>query len=162
MWLPPYFGSYEHLLNALLHNPFIGSGGGGVSPLNNHRHAGRDERRETEQPDSTVALAFLVTAAGVKDAAAGMTDKSKAEEIVSFTESAVADFLDGYCGTPWPHHWPGPPPWWVSQLASQLTLVASALQPGALKSSLNAYASQALDISVANSAGARQAELARR
>ena len=158
MWLPPYFGSYEQLLNALLHNPFLGSGRVGVSPLTTHR----DERREPEPPDTTVALAFLVTAAGVKDAAARMTDKGKAEEIIFSSESAVADFLDDYCKTPWPHHWPGPPPWWVSQLVSQLTLVASTLQPGAIQSSLNAYASRALDINVSSSAGARQAELARR
>ena len=29
MWVPSYFGSYEHLLKELLHNPFLGSGQGG-------------------------------------------------------------------------------------------------------------------------------------
>ncbi len=30
--LPPYLGTWDELLQALLHNPFLGSGGGGIPP----------------------------------------------------------------------------------------------------------------------------------
>jgi hypothetical protein len=32
VWLPPYLGSWQELLNALLHDPFLGSGKGGYIP----------------------------------------------------------------------------------------------------------------------------------
>ena len=31
-WVPPYFGTWEQLVNELLHNPFLGSGRGGYPP----------------------------------------------------------------------------------------------------------------------------------
>ncbi|MGI8960530.1 MAG: hypothetical protein ACR2IV_12345, partial [Bryobacteraceae bacterium] len=32
-WVPPYFGSYEQLINELLQNPFLGSGRPGHPPV---------------------------------------------------------------------------------------------------------------------------------
>ncbi len=43
-WVPPYFGSYERLLQELLHNPFLGSGQG-------HPHLAHAEARFKPQPD---------------------------------------------------------------------------------------------------------------
>lgn len=147
MWVPPYFGSYEHLLKELLHNPFLGSWQGGP-----HRAASFENPQPspwlTAQPNPAQhAVALLIAAATAKETAAAMSDKGLAKQIVASAEASIAQVMDDYCATPpkavpWP--FPGPPPW-VWEIASQLTAAANTLQEGSLRASLLQISGRVLD-----------------
>jgi hypothetical protein len=89
------------------------------------------------------AAAFLVSAASTIDAAANMTNPGAAEQIVASAQNAIAQFLDSddIC-PPWPY--PGPPPWLID-LASDLAIIANALQAGSLRTAVLKVAGQVLD-----------------
>jgi hypothetical protein len=140
MWLPPYLGSEEQLIQELLHNPFLGS-----SHNPPHRlMADRAAVREYSHPHSgggNIAqhvAALLVSAATAKDTASAVGNKEAANQITTSAENTISQVLDDFCGTPprtvpWP--FPGPPPW-VWEIASQLTAAANTLQEGSLRTSL--------------------------
>jgi hypothetical protein len=143
--------------------PVLGYGGFHYSRWINNRaidHASAERSRRTEQignprgpvddvfpqlnPDPVPwAVAFLVSAASSKAAAANMANKVPAEQIIAGADQAIASFIDGddIC-PPWP--FPGPPPW-LSMIASELTLVANTLQEGVLRTSILQMAGQVLD-----------------
>lgn len=146
MWLPPYFGSYEHLLKELLHNPFLGSGQGGVPP-----RAFEDPQpspwRAAHIGPAQQAVALLISAATAKETASAMADKELAKQIVASADAAISEVMDDYCGTPprkvpWP--FPGPPPW-VWEIASELTAVANTFQAGSLRTNLVEISGRVLD-----------------
>jgi hypothetical protein len=89
------------------------------------------------------AVAFLVATVSSKEAAANMTDKESAKQIIAAANAAIAEYIDGddIC-PPWPY--PGPPPW-LSVIASELTLVANTLQEGSLRTNILQIAGQVLD-----------------
>lgn len=165
MWLPPYLGSYEQLLNELLHphpQPHhiyqvaarlagaVPGAAAGPSP---------DPWRAPEASPAREAVAILISAATAKEAAAAMADKARAKQIVASAEATIADALDDYCGTPprkvpWP--FPGPPPW-VWDIASQLTTVGNTLQEGALRTSLLQMSGRVLDKGLAQTSTAAAA-----
>ena len=89
------------------------------------------------------SVAFLVSAVSSAQAAANMTNKSAAQQIVAATNQSIAAFIDSddIC-PPWP--WPGPPPW-LSIIASELTLVANTMQEGSLRTAILQVAGQVLD-----------------
>jgi hypothetical protein len=97
------------------------------------------------------AVAFLVTTVSSKDAAANMSNKEAAQQIIAAANAAISEYIDGddIC-PPWP--WPGPPPW-LSVIASELTLVANSLQEGTLRNNILQVAGQVLDRSQAVGAG---------
>jgi hypothetical protein len=140
MWLPPYLGSEEQLIQELLHNPFLGS-----SHTPPHRlMSDRAAVRESSHPHSgggNIAhhvAALLVSAATAKDTASAVGNKEAANQITTSAENAISQALDDFCGTPpravpWP--FPGPRPW-VWEIASQLTATANTLQEGSLRTSL--------------------------
>ena len=80
------------------------------------------------------AVAFLVAVVTSKEAAATMTNKEAAQQIITAADEKIATFIDGddIC-PPWPH--PGQPPW-LSIIASELTFVANTLQAGSLRTSI--------------------------
>jgi hypothetical protein len=136
--LPPYFGSYEDLVNALLHDPFLGSGRGG------HIHRLQaDEVALNPQPlppgerlSRNAAVQYVVSLVNMREVSATMGRENGAAVRAS-ADAALQAFIDDFCGTPprripWP--WPGPPPW-VVPLASELVSVANA-ETGALRDSL--------------------------
>ena len=147
MWLPPYFGSYEHLLKELLHNPFLGSGQGGPHRAAAFEGPVPDPWRAAYTSPARQAVALLVSAATAKETAAAMSDKSHAKQIAASADAAISEVLDDYCGTPprkvpWP--FPGPPPW-VWEIASELTAAANTFQEGALRTSLLQISGRVLD-----------------
>lgn len=162
MWVPPYFGSYEHLLKELLHNPFLGSGQGGPHRASLVEGPVPDPWRTAQASPARQAVALLVSAATAKETAAAMSDKAHAKQIVASADATISEVLDDYCGTPprkvpWP--FPGPPPW-VWEIASELTMAANTLQEGALRTSLLQISGRVLDkglsqSGVAAAAGAR-------
>lgn len=137
-----------------LTNPFLGSGRGGYLephdiPVVIRTGGGRleDERRSglTRRggaDPSPWILEFLVSAVSSKEAASEMKNQEAAQQIRSAADTAISEFLDDYCGTPWP--FPGPPPW-VSATASQLTWAAYNLQAGGLRTGLLQLVGQMLD-----------------
>jgi hypothetical protein len=88
-------------------------------------------------------VAFLVSTVSSKVAAANMTNKAAAQQIVAAADQTITAFIDSDDICPrWPY--PGPPPW-LSIIASELTLAASTLQEGALRAGLLQVAGQVLD-----------------
>lgn len=145
--LPPYLGSWEELVKALLHNPFLGSGAGGP-----HRFAERQTASATEFPnpdDTTVShhpprpneyTASLLAQVSLRQAATRLP-KEQGKEIIGQIDGAIADEIDFICGSV-PiilrlRHWPPPPPpWTFSSVAAELTLIANTLQEGGLRTEL--------------------------
>ena len=137
-WVPPYFGSYEQLVQELLGNPFLGGGGTGRPP----RVEALSHREATEAPSAGVqypvpdpwragAAGYLVSVLALREAAAAAGDAGAG--VVRSADSAIDQFIDEYCGTNWHPPWPVPGPGpWVFGLASQLSLIANTLQEGAL------------------------------
>jgi hypothetical protein len=96
------------------------------------------------EPDTIgKALAFLVSSANTKVAAANMSNKELAKQVVAAADNGILQFLDSddIC-PPWPY--PGPPIPLVD-LASELTLVANTIQDGSLRAALLSVAGQVLD-----------------
>jgi ABC-type glycerol-3-phosphate transport system substrate-binding protein len=94
-------------------------------------------------PISGEAVAFLVSAVSSKAAAANMTNKAAAQQIIAAADQAIAAFIDSDDICPrWPY--PGPPPW-LSIIASELTLVANTLQEGSLRTGILQAAGRVLD-----------------
>jgi len=108
---------------------------------------------ERNNPDPVPwSVAFLVSAASSIQAAANMTNKSAALQIIAAASQAIAAFLDSDDICPrWP--WPGPPPW-LSIIASELTLYANTLQEGGLRNGILQIAGQVLDRAQVLAAGA--------
>jgi hypothetical protein len=104
----------------------------------------RHGESERNNPDPVPwSVAFLVSAASSIQAAANMTNKSAAQQIIAAANQAIAAFLDSDDICPrWP--WPGPPPW-LSIIASELTLYANTLQEGSLRNGILQVAGQVLD-----------------
>ena len=104
----------------------------------------RHGESERNNPDPVPwSVAFLVSAASSIQAAANMTNKSAAKQIIAAANQAIAAFLDSDDICPrWP--WPGPPPW-LSIIASELTLYANTLQEGSLRKGILQVAGQVLD-----------------
>jgi len=102
------------------------------------------------------AVASLVSAVSLKEAASAMGNKEAGRQAAAIAEGAIAQILDD-CGTP-PHWPPGPPPWWVFMVASEVTFIANTLQEGSLRTELLHVASQALERGVTRKeTGARAA-----
>jgi hypothetical protein len=99
---------------------------------------------ERNNPDPVPwSVAFLVSAASSIQAAANMTNKTAAQQIIAAANQAITAFLDSDDMCPrWP--WPGPPPW-LSIMASELALYANTLQEGGLRNGILQIAGQVLD-----------------
>ena len=111
--------------------------------IGNPRGGGSDVFPQFNPAPVPWAVAFLVSAASSKAAAAHMTNKTAAEQIIAGAEQAITSFLDSDDICPrWP--FPGPPPW-LSIIASELTLVANTLQEGRLRANILEIAGQLLD-----------------
>jgi hypothetical protein len=94
------------------------------------------------------SVAFLVSAVSSKAAAANMTNKAAAQQIIASADQAITAFIDSDDICPrWPY--PGPPPW-LAIIASELTLVANTLQDGALRTGILQVAGRVLDRAALN------------
>jgi hypothetical protein len=111
--------------------------------IGNPRWPGDDVFPQLNPDPVPWAVAFLLSAASSKAAAANMANKVAAQQIIAGADQAIASFIDSddIC-PPWP--FPGPPPW-LSIIASELTLVANTLQEGLLRTGILQIAGQVLD-----------------
>lgn len=148
-WLPPYLGSWEELVNAELHNPFLGSGSHGRPPSilsEEMRMAGPIPVpwRMGPSPDSwhlgpiplpwRLAVSYLVSTISLKEAASHLQDEQLKKELTERAELSISRFIDDYCGTGRsrphiPRPWPGPPPW-IQPTVSALVMVAHSYSEG--------------------------------
>jgi hypothetical protein len=84
-----------------------------------------------------------------------MTNTAAAQQIIAAANETISGFLDSDDICPrWPY--PGPPPW-LGIVASELTIAANLLQPGALQTGILQVAGMVLDRSVALGTGAASA-----
>jgi len=89
------------------------------------------------------SVAFLVSKVSSKEAAANMTNKAAAQQIIADADEAITEFIDSDDICPrWPY--PGPSPW-LSIIASVLTFVANTMQVGSLRIGILQVAGQVLD-----------------
>ena len=132
--VPPYFGSWKHMLDELLHNPFLGGG-----PLPGHRNLMVESNKETgPSPDPWQPLtSLMMMAAGLRDLAAHLPDSQK--PLSGAIGETVAEWDDWFCGTP-PHPWP-----WVIASAVELLGIASTMQPGSLRTAIATQATRVLE-----------------
>ncbi len=150
-WVPPYFGSYEQLVNELLHDPFLGSGRPRPHAATELSRTGTPATETTAlhpqpQPWRSGAVSYLVTAVSMKEIAA-QTRGNLQEQLTQNADAAIDQFLDDFCGTPpskIPWHWPGPPPW-NSVLAAELAMVANTLQSGFMRTELLSLAGRIIE-----------------
>jgi hypothetical protein len=121
--LPPYLGTWDELVQALLNNPFLGSGRTPISHL---------MKTQSEGPDPhpwTPATALFVVAAGLKDIVSRLPEGGKSQ-LGSALNQAVDDWDEWYCGNgprPGPH---------VMQTAGELLAFAGTLEAGSLRTNI--------------------------
>ena len=115
-------------------------------PYDPFKHDGggpNDERRPLGPENfASEAVAFLVSAVSLKEAAEGMPNKAAAQRIVAEVDSTISASIDDICP-----RWPGPPPPWplVSQIVAEVTLFANSLAPGSLRTGLAQVGSRILE-----------------
>lgn len=105
----------------------------------------RSSRDPSPQPWQA-AVSQLLRAAQAKDLAIRLPEGQQKGALKS-AGAAIDSILDDWCGTPpkfpYPWPWPGPPPW-VWEIASELSLVASSVQPGSLQDVIQEISAQVL------------------
>ena len=121
--LPPYLGSWEELIEKLLHNPYLGSGGG-PRPRPHQTHI--EEFGPQPDPWSPTA-SLLVMVAAFKDIAARLPESQK--PVASALRAAAEDWEDGICPPPRPRPH-------VIAAAVELLALASSLKEGSVRNSL--------------------------
>ena len=135
MWIPPSLGGdYERLLKALLNNPFLGGGGGGVPPRT-HLDASSDPMLA-----SIRVVTSLIGLVSLKEAASRLKESPAKKDLLGSINSSIAADIDDIC-PPWP--WPGPPPW-VLAIVSTLVFAANTVHEGGLRTAIQDVATQVL------------------
>jgi len=126
--LPPYLGSWQELVNALLHNPFLGSGHGGTPHRTHNYPEARLLESDGPQPSPWYeAIMGIVGLVCLKQSVSKMAAGPEKTALVQGINSSIIAAIDD-CGTPYGHwHWPGPPPL-VLGIASALVFVANTFQ----------------------------------
>ncbi|HTS65702.1 MAG TPA: hypothetical protein VMH28_26950 [Candidatus Acidoferrales bacterium] len=148
-WVPPYLGSWEQLIDAVLHDPTLGSGRG-KRPYVTHLDAFEENRYADPPPPRpwTPAASYLLSAISTLVAAESLPDGAQKTEVIGRANQVIDDFIDDFCGTP-PHPWPFPWPWpgpapWVMPVVSELTVIANGFQQGAMRDAVQAAAGKML------------------
>ena len=166
-WLPPYLGSWEQLMAALLHNPFLGGGGGGIPP-STHPEAmmsspgiarlGLPGLGLEPNPSPWVsAVSSLIAVISLREVASKMPDGQVKIGLSKRVDSAISSFIDD-CGTKhpgWP--WPGPPPW-AYPIASELAVAANTITEGNVRNEVLQVAGQIIE-RASGSSGRREIKL---
>lgn len=97
MWLPPYWGSYQHFVHDLVHSPFLGSGQGGI-----HNPHGLHAIPFAFGPSPVPwTVPFVISVLANREASLAIASGQASRQAVANADHAIADFLN-YCGTPCP------------------------------------------------------------
>jgi len=131
--LPPYLGSWDELVKALLNNPFLGSGQGGFPPRANaemFREGGAVMDPQPSPWRPAMAASFFTSLIAMKQVASHLGSEGRAFN--QAVDQAIEDLLDDFCGTP-PHIPPSPGPLAVGV---ELIAFARALPEGELRNTI--------------------------
>jgi len=144
-WVPPYFGSWDHLvayvIQSALHPPH--------GPLpRTHLEAAHHTSGSAQGPSPDPwrqAVSALVAAVNVQQLAATVEGPMRGQ-LERSASASIAQVLDDYCGTPprkvpWPY--PGPPPWNFA-IASELNAIANMVTTAGMRDGLQKVAGQVL------------------
>lgn len=159
--LPPYLGSWEELVKALLHNPFLGSGAGGPQRLAERQSMSAgfpnpDDTTVSHHPPRPNEFTSLLLAQISLRQAATRLSKEQGNEVIARIDQTVADEIDFICGNGIPvivgfHPPPPPPPYWTfSAVVSELTLIANTMQEGGLRNEVERVAGVLLEAGLKN------------
>jgi hypothetical protein len=142
---PSYLGSWDELVNALLHNPFLGGGRGGVPPRVKAEMSREGGPEMGPQPDPwfvSTATSFLTSLIALKQVASHLDGEGRAFERAA--DRALEEMLDEFCGTA-PHVPPRP---WPLVVGVELIAFARSLPDGELKSRIIAIGGTVVQRSV--------------
>jgi len=131
--LPPYLGSWEELVNALLHNPSLGGGRGGIPhqvAAEMIRQGGPEMGPQPEPWFVSTATSFFTSIITMKQVASQLNGEGRSFERAA--DRALEEILDEFCGTP-PHFPPRP---WPLLVGIELIAFARALPEGELKNAI--------------------------
>jgi hypothetical protein len=162
--LPPYLGSYEELVAALLHDPFLGSGrprprmlqSEGASPDLNPQPL--PPGRSHQFTEENAAVRYLASVVNMKELGRTLGESPAGRQLSAQAETAFSEFLDDFCGTPprrIPWHWPVPGPW-VLALATEMVTVANT-QSGVMREGMMQMAARIAEKGVGAGAQAKSA-----
>jgi len=93
---------------------------------------GHAEGPQPASPFPNATVHYLTMLVSMKEVAETMENRESGREFEANIESSIAQFIDDYCGTPWPL--PGGPPW-AAILAAELVSAAN-LHTGPLRTGL--------------------------
>jgi hypothetical protein len=172
-WVPPYFGSWDELVQSVLDaatNTLGGSGGRppgalmmrsalGASPWSAWgpgpqpwvfgSRPGPVPWAWGPVPDPWLPpVSYLISVLSLKEVVGRIPNEQTQQEFSTRIDAAVIDIIDDWCPTrprPWP--WPGPPPW-IIPIVSELAFTAHQLQEGRLKEDILQVAGQVIQKSL--------------
>jgi hypothetical protein len=141
--LPPYLGTWEELVQALLHNPFLG---GGRGPHPHALEALKERLGPAPDPWSPTA-SLLVLAASLRDLASHLPEGQKG--LGAAISQTVADWEDGICPPPRPRPH-------VIAAAVELLAFADTIEAGSLRTNMVREAGTILEKSFATGGQGKQ------
>lgn len=149
-WVPPYFGSWDELIKAVLNNPHLGEPPRKPVPYTDYML--RDPVPNAwavagPQPNTwSPAISFLISAISLNQVTRHMPEGQVRNDLSKSTDRAIDDFVD-WCGTKVPgYHWPGPGPVpgpgpGILALVSELGIAAQSFE-GPMRAEVLAVAGQ--------------------
>lgn len=154
-WVPPYFGSWEQLIQEELGNPLLATGGGGIPPVTYWNtpellRINRSRARSDPMPGIATSnpmpgiVGTLVGLVSLKLAASQLKNGAAKTALLGSIDSSIAADIDDICP---PRPWPGPPTW-VLNVVSTLVFVANTFQEGTLQTEIKGLATQILQRSL--------------
>jgi hypothetical protein len=157
--IPSQFDSLDDLLQELSNHPFLATPRYHLTRWRSHFGPGSEvltghaEGPQPAGPFPDPTVRYLTMLVSLQEVAEKMDNREAAGEFTANIESAMARFIDDYCGTPWPL--PGGPPWasmLTAELVSSANLYTGALRTGLLKLA-GRVAERALSAAQAKAAG---------
>src|SRR4051794_39804249 len=93
-WLPPYMGSWEQLMAALLYNPFLGSEEAMMSSPGTARLGLPGLGLEPNPSPWVSAVSSLIAVISLREVASKMPDGQVKIELSKRVDSAISSFID--------------------------------------------------------------------
>jgi hypothetical protein len=145
--LPPYLGSWEELVKALLHNPFLGGGGRRIASRMQEDYPNPDDTTVSHHPPRPNELTALLLGQISLRQSATRLPKEQGSEVVTQIDAAIADEIDFICGTGpiLGRFGPHPPKGTVIAVVSELNLIANNMQEGGLRTEVERLATNLLE-----------------
>jgi hypothetical protein len=139
---PACFGSWEDLINALMHNPTPGDDrAGDLAAIQSETEGRQPEHQEPDPVPWRGAVTDLVRLACLKAAASEMAEGPAQTALLESAERGITTQIKELWRPHRHRHWPGPPAW-VFVIAATLMFAADTVQDGNVQNELHRIASQ--------------------